>query len=577
MVAWDEEQLAKLPAIVEKAHRNGVADVVQIDRDELRKREPHLSEHGLGAVHVPGEHIIDPWSAPLAYAHQGLAHGGKILRRCRVTGGAFDGARWTLQTTLGDISAGVVINAAGNHGDLVEAINQPPAFAITPRKGQFVVFDKPASKLLHAIILPVPTERTKGVVACRTAFGNLLVGPTAEDQQDRDRAEVDHAMLEQLIAKGVEMIPGLAHHSVNAIYAGLRPATQFKDYQIAVNRERRWITAAGIRSTGLTSALGIAQMVGNGFAETFGDMRDGGADLDPGPQPRRGAAAPIHDRGRRRHRVPLRAGDARRDRGRARRPAARRRPRRIEAAHALHDGPLPGLLLQRPGAGDGGGPIAAMTSNSDVLILGGGPAGLSCARALRGLGIHNTVLLERESALGGIPRHCGHLGFGLREFGKVYSGPDYAKRLADEASGADLKLRMSALKLEPGGLVRATGPNGPEDFQAKAVVLAFGARETPRSARLISGGRPFGVMNTGALQQFVYLHGKCPFERPVVIGSELVAFSTLLTLRHANLKPLAIIEENARITARAARQVDRAARLRRAGPHQHAPHPDPRR
>jgi thioredoxin reductase len=109
---------------------------------------------------------------------------------------------------------------------------------------------------------------------------------------------------------------------------------------------------------------------------------------------------------------------------------------------------------------------------------------------------------------------------------------------------------MTALKLDPAGLVRATGPNGPEDFQAKAVVLAFGARETPRSARLISGGRPFGVMNTGALQQFVYLHGKRPFERPVVIGSELVAFSTLLTLRHVGLKPLAIIEENARITAR---------------------------
>lgn len=191
-----------------------------------------------------------------------------------------------------------------------------------------------------------------------------------------------------------------------------------------------------------------------------------------------------------------------------------------------------------------------MTNESDVLILGGGPAGLSCARALRRFGVRNVVLLEREQQLGGIPRHCGHPGFGLREFGRIYSGPDYAKRLADEASGADLKLRMSALTLEPGGLVRATGPNGAEDFQAKAVVLAFGARETPRSARLISGGRPFGVMNTGALQQFVYLHGKCPFERPVVIGSELVAFSTLLTLRHAGLKPLAMIEENARITAR---------------------------
>ncbi len=274
VVAWDEEQHAKLPAMVEKAHRNGVRDVAQIGRDELRRREPSLSPRALGALYVPGEHIIDPWSAPLAYAHQGLAHGGRILRRCRVTGGDFDGTRWVLETTRGPIAAGAVVNAAGNYGDLVEAINRPSPFTITPRKGQFVVFDKPAAGLLHAILLPVPTERTKGIVACRTAFGNLLVGPTAEDQQDRGRAEVDHATLESLIAKGIEMIPDLARHSVNAIYAGLRPATQFKDYQIALDRERRWITIGGIRSTGLTAALGIAQMVARDFAEAFGGLRD---------------------------------------------------------------------------------------------------------------------------------------------------------------------------------------------------------------------------------------------------------------------------------------------------------------
>jgi thioredoxin reductase len=191
-----------------------------------------------------------------------------------------------------------------------------------------------------------------------------------------------------------------------------------------------------------------------------------------------------------------------------------------------------------------------MTVSSDVLILGGGPAGLSCARALCSLGIRNVVLLEREAELGGIPRHCGHIGFGLREFGRVYGGPDYAKRLADEAAGTDLRLRTTALSIGPHGLVHTVGASGAEDFQAKAVVLALGARETPRSARLISGTRPLGVMNTGALQQFVYLKGACPFKRPVVVGSELVSFSTLLTLRHAGIKPLAIIEENVRITAR---------------------------
>ncbi|HVJ43761.1 MAG TPA: FAD-dependent oxidoreductase [Dongiaceae bacterium] len=270
VVAWDDEQLAKLPGIVEKAHHNHVADVRQIDRNDLKRREPHLADHALGAVLVPGEHIIDPWSAPLAYVQQGIAHGGRVIRRCRVTDGQFDKGAWTLETTAGTIAAGIVINTSGNYGDIVETICRPSPFKVTPRKGQFVVFDKPAAKLAQAIILPVPTERTKGIVICRTAFGNLLVGPTAEDQEDRALAEVDEAMLRHLIDKGREMIPALAQQTVNAVYAGLRPATQFKDYQIEALPERRWVTVAGIRSTGLTGALGIAQHVTELHQRHFG-------------------------------------------------------------------------------------------------------------------------------------------------------------------------------------------------------------------------------------------------------------------------------------------------------------------
>src|SRR5690348_8183905 len=97
VVAWNEEQLAKLPAIVDQAHRNGVADVVQISAEDLRQREAQLAAHALGAVLVPGEHIIDPWSAPLAYALQGLAHVGRIRRGLTVSGGSFDSS-WALET-----------------------------------------------------------------------------------------------------------------------------------------------------------------------------------------------------------------------------------------------------------------------------------------------------------------------------------------------------------------------------------------------------------------------------------------------------------------------------------------------
>jgi glycerol-3-phosphate dehydrogenase len=272
VVAWSPEEQAKLDGIVAKAHANGIADVRHVSRDELLRLEPQLSPAAKAAVLVPGEHIIDAWSAPLAYAHQALAHGAVILRNAEVTGGDFSNGAWTLHSKASPFTARVVINAAGNFGDLVEAIARPSPFTITPRRGQFVVFDKPASQLVNAIILPVPTERTKGVVLFRTAYGNLAIGPTAEDVREREVAVTDTATLERLKARALEMVPSLAGIGINAVYAGLRPATEYKDYVIEALPERQWITVGGIRSTGLTASLGIAQHVAGLYAAHFGAL-----------------------------------------------------------------------------------------------------------------------------------------------------------------------------------------------------------------------------------------------------------------------------------------------------------------
>ncbi len=274
VVAWTEAELARLPRIVTQAHANGVTDVALVSRNELYRREPDLAGGALGAVIVPGEDVIDPWSAPLAYALQGLAHGGEILRGAGVTGGRFERGCWVLEASRGPIAARCVVNAAGLYGDVVEAIARPSPFTIRPRKGQFVVFDKPAARLAAAIILPVPSERTKGVLIARTVFGNLLVGPTAEDQEDRDAAACEETALADLIATGRRILPKLAGQTVTAAYAGLRPATAAKDYHVEALPELRWITVAGIRSTGLTAALGIARHVASLYADRFGPLAE---------------------------------------------------------------------------------------------------------------------------------------------------------------------------------------------------------------------------------------------------------------------------------------------------------------
>jgi glycerol-3-phosphate dehydrogenase len=272
VVAWSEDELVRLPRIVEKAHRNGALEVTQIDRDGLLRREPNLAGDALGAVLVPGEHVIDPWSAPLAYALQGIANGGTLRRRAGVGTGRLADGRWSLETASGPVAARVVVNCAGLQGDLVEAIARPSPFRILPRKGQFVVFDKPAAELVNAIILPVPTERTKGVVLARTVFGNLLVGPTAEDQIDREASTVEQSVLAGLVKRAGRMVPSLAETIVTAVYAGLRPATESRDFRIEAVPDRRWITVGGIRSTGLTAALGIAGHATQLYQTNFGAL-----------------------------------------------------------------------------------------------------------------------------------------------------------------------------------------------------------------------------------------------------------------------------------------------------------------
>jgi thioredoxin reductase len=173
-----------------------------------------------------------------------------------------------------------------------------------------------------------------------------------------------------------------------------------------------------------------------------------------------------------------------------------------------------------------------------VVVLGGGPAGLAAAIELRRLDTSDVVVIERESDAGGIPRHAQHQGFGIRDLRRPLSGPAYARRYAGlvAKAGAEIRTDTMVTGWSPGGPLELTGPSGREAIEPDALILATGCRERPRSARLVPGSRPDGVMTTGTLQQLVYLKGRKLGERALVVGAEHVSFSALVTLGHGGAR-----------------------------------------
>jgi thioredoxin reductase len=203
-----------------------------------------------------------------------------------------------------------------------------------------------------------------------------------------------------------------------------------------------------------------------------------------------------------------------------------------------------------------------------VLVVGAGPAGLSAAIELRRLGAGPVLVADRESEPGGVPRHSWHTGYGLRDLRRVMTGPAYARSLVSAAmsAGADLRAGTTVTGWTPGPdgtyAVTMTSPAGRQTMQAAAVLLATGCRERPRTARLVPGDRPAGVMTTGELQQRVYLGRERLAGRALIVGAEHVSFSAALTLEHAGADVVALVTGYERQQSYAAFRFGAAVRWR---------------
>jgi glycerol-3-phosphate dehydrogenase len=585
LIAWNQDQLDALPALEKKAHDNGVMDVKIISVDEVYRREPNINKGALGGLLVPGEGILCTFSVPLAYATQAVVNGVELFvnhpvksiraERSR-SAGDDESPSTSLRTKEEDvwvlddeIHARYIINAAGLFSDEINAHFGHTNFTVTPRRGQLIVYDKLARSLVNHVLLPVPTSKTKGVLISPTVYGNVLLGPTAEDLPDKTATQTTADGFELLLGKGREIMPQLLDEEVTATYSGLRAATEHSDYQIAMHAEQRYLCVGGIRSTGISSAMGIAEyavelLSGAGvefkLKDEFKPIRlptIGQADVRPHQNTEMIAQNPQYaeivchcervSRGELNDAmnspIPATVLDALRRRTRAsqgrcqgfnchaalemslrgRRSSVRSNPQSAEIASS-----------QRT--------LLAMTY--DVLIVGAGPAGLSAAIELKKQGVKNILVVDRESEAGGMPRFCHHTGFGRADLWRMYSGPRYARyyRELAEKHGVEIHTSTTITGWHENKLV-FTSPNGLGEIEAKAVLLATGIRERPRAARMIPGTRPQGIYTTGSLQRFVHQEGLPIGKRTVIVGAELVSLSALLTLMKAGAKSAAMLTE----------------------------------
>ena len=586
LIAWNQDQWAILPKLIEKARQNGEMEVRLMSADEVYEREPHLGPGALGGMFVPAEGILCTFTVPLACATQAVVNGVALKLNFRVQSIKTEDDVHAISSETESVLSRWVINAAGLYSDEVNHHFGYENFKVTPRRGELLVYDKLARALVHHVLLPVPTAITKGVLISPTVYGNILLGPTAEDLPDKTATNTSEKGLQSLLEKGEKILPQLLEEEVTATYAGLRAATEHSDYQIALHIDQRYVCVGGIRSTGISASLGIAEYV----AEL---LKEGGVKLKRKPDfktirmPNIGEAftrpyqnqemiAGNGDYGKIVcHCERVTQGELN-DAIQSDIPAAsvdalRRRTRAMQGrCQGFNCQASLNVILKKQGerrifttmretlrsqrALTHAVPESLGQSDNmmtEVLIVGAGPAGLAAALELKKLGIKDVIVAEREAEAGGIPRMCGHIGFGLRDFHQVLTGPNYARKYVQMAEKAGIKIARNttitgwnnAADNGARSSLGYTSPNGLGTIEAKSVLLATGVRERPRAARLVPGHRPQGVFTTGSLQRFVYEHHLPVGKRAVIVGAEIVSLSVVTTLLHAGVKVVNMVTE----------------------------------
>ena len=263
VAAFSWEEMKVVDGLYAQGLANGARGIEIVGRDRILSLEPALSRDVAGGLFAPDGGIIEPYRFVFALVESAVANGVRFLTGWEVTEARREGDAWRITSAAGDVlEARWVVNAAGLHADTVSALFGAEKFAIVPRKGEEFILERGAAGPPDKVIFPVPARSSKGVLVIPTVEGTVMLGPTAEEGQDKEDTSTTPENLDRVFDLAIRMVPRISKRDIITAFSGLRPTLPGDDFYIDISHEApAFVQVAGIQSPGLTASPAIADRV----------------------------------------------------------------------------------------------------------------------------------------------------------------------------------------------------------------------------------------------------------------------------------------------------------------------------
>ncbi|MBQ4556610.1 MAG: FAD-dependent oxidoreductase [Clostridia bacterium] len=260
VVGFTDEDIQAINGLYERGVKNGVKNLRVLSKEEVKALEPNISDNVIGALHAPTGGIVCPYMLTVASVGNAMDNGAVLKTDFEVTSIEYTNGVYKVSSPTETVEAAYVINAAGVYSDKIAAMAGYGSFTVTPRKGEYMLLDRECGNLVSHTIFKVPTKMGKGILVSPTVDGNLLLGPTSVNIEDKDNVETTKEGIDAIVAGSTVCVDGIPLRSVITSFTGLRAVGDTGDFIIEAAGDH-FVNVGGIESPGLSSAPAIAVYV----------------------------------------------------------------------------------------------------------------------------------------------------------------------------------------------------------------------------------------------------------------------------------------------------------------------------